>query len=114
MKKTLLEKTADRLVNAFIDNKIISPIQSKFTKKLSEAEKLRKLCGEVGIDPRSDRRRIRKIEKVPKLIEEVEKSFQTGLKSTQKVFVSKKLPKTKPRGTSNQNNIYILFRKVKF
>jgi 2-keto-4-pentenoate hydratase len=44
MKKTLLEKTADKLVNAFINNKIIAPIPSKFTKKLSEAEKLRKLC----------------------------------------------------------------------
>jgi len=44
MKKTLLEKTADKLVNAFINNKIISPIPSKFTKKLIEAQKLRKLC----------------------------------------------------------------------
>jgi len=44
MKKTLLEKTADKLVNAFINNKIIAPIPSKFTKKLNEAQKLRKLC----------------------------------------------------------------------
>ncbi|MDA7583191.1 fumarylacetoacetate hydrolase [Candidatus Pelagibacter sp.] len=44
MKKTLLEKTADKLVNAFINNKIIAPLPLKFTKKLSEAEKLRKLC----------------------------------------------------------------------
>ena len=44
MKKTLLEKTADKLVNAFTNNKIIEPIPSKFTKKLIEAEKLRKLC----------------------------------------------------------------------
>ena len=44
MKKTLLEKTADKLVNAFINNKIIAPLPLKFTKKLSEAQKLRKLC----------------------------------------------------------------------
>ena len=42
--KTLLEKTSDKLVNAFLKNKIISPIPSKFTKKLKEAQKLRKLC----------------------------------------------------------------------
>ena len=51
MKKTLLEKTADKLVNAFINNKIIAPIPSKFTKKLSEAEKLRKLCESKISDP---------------------------------------------------------------
>ena len=44
MKKTLIEKTSDKLVNAFLKNKIISPIPSKFTKKLKEAQKLRKLC----------------------------------------------------------------------
>ena len=44
MKKTLLEKTADKLVNAFVNNKIISPIPTKFTKTLNEAQKLRKLC----------------------------------------------------------------------
>ncbi len=42
--KSLLEKTSDKLVNAFLKNKIISPIPSKFTKKLKEAQKLRKLC----------------------------------------------------------------------
>jgi len=42
--KTLIEKTSDKLVNAFLKNKIISPISSKFTKKLNEAQKLRKLC----------------------------------------------------------------------
>jgi len=51
MKKTLLEKTADKLVNAFINNKIITPIPSKFTKKLSEAQKLRKLCESKISDP---------------------------------------------------------------
>ena len=51
MKKTLLEKTADKLVNAFINNKIIPPIPSKFTKKLIEAQKLRKLCESKVSDP---------------------------------------------------------------
>ena len=42
--KTLIEKTSDKLVRAFLKNKIIAPIPSKFCKKLSEAQKLRKLC----------------------------------------------------------------------
>ena len=42
--KTLIEKTSEKLVKAFLKNKIISPIPSKFTKKLSEAQKFRKLC----------------------------------------------------------------------
>ena len=42
--KALIEKTSDKLVNAFLKNKIISPIPKKFTKKLTEAQKLRKLC----------------------------------------------------------------------
>ena len=44
MKKTLLEKTADKLVNAFLKNKIIAPLPLKFTKKLTEAQKDRKMC----------------------------------------------------------------------
>ena len=51
MKKTLLEKTADKLVNAFIKGKIIAPLPSKFTKKISEAQKLRKLCESKVKDP---------------------------------------------------------------
>ena len=51
MIKTLLEKTADKLVDAFVNNKIIAPLPSKFTKKLSEAEKLRKLCESKISDP---------------------------------------------------------------
>ena len=51
MKKTLLEKTANKLVNAFINDKIIAPIPKKFTKKLSEAQKLRKLCESKVKDP---------------------------------------------------------------
>ena len=41
---TLLEKTSNKLVKAFLKNKIISPIPSKYTKKLNEAQKLRRLC----------------------------------------------------------------------
>ena len=51
MNKTLLEKTADKLVNAFIKNKIIAPIPLKYTKKLSNAQKLRKLCESKIKDP---------------------------------------------------------------
>ena len=51
MKKTLIEKTADKLFNAFVNNKIISPLPTKFTKKLSEAQKLRKLCESKVKDP---------------------------------------------------------------
>ena len=39
-----LNKYANKLVNAFLKNKIISPIPSKYTRKISEAQKLRKLC----------------------------------------------------------------------
>ena len=35
---------ANRLVNAFLKNKIINPISNKYTKKLSNADKFRKLC----------------------------------------------------------------------
>ena len=42
--KTLIEKTSDKLVKAFIKNKIIAPIPKKFTRKIKEAQKLRKLC----------------------------------------------------------------------
>jgi len=35
---------ANRLVNAFLKNKVINPISSKYTKKLSNADKFRKLC----------------------------------------------------------------------
>ncbi len=51
MRKTLLEKTSDKLVDAFINNKIIAPLPSRFTKKLREAEKLRKLCESKINDP---------------------------------------------------------------
>ena len=39
-----LNKYANRLVNAFLKNKIISPLPLRYTKNLSQAQKLRKLC----------------------------------------------------------------------
>ena len=41
---TSIDKISNKLVNAFLKNKIIAPIPSKFTKKLKEAQKLRILC----------------------------------------------------------------------
>jgi 2-keto-4-pentenoate hydratase len=51
MKKTLLEKTANKLVNAFLKNKIIAPLPLKYTKKIDDAQKLRKLCESKIKDP---------------------------------------------------------------
>jgi 2-keto-4-pentenoate hydratase len=39
-----LNKYANKLTNAFLKNKIISPIPRKYTNSLYEAQKLRKLC----------------------------------------------------------------------
>ena len=39
-----LNKYANKLVNAFLKNKFISPIPTKYTKNMSDAQKLRKLC----------------------------------------------------------------------
>jgi 2-keto-4-pentenoate hydratase len=39
-----LNKYASRLVNAFLKNKLISPLPVRYTKKISEAQKLRRLC----------------------------------------------------------------------
>jgi 2-keto-4-pentenoate hydratase len=44
MKNKNLNKYANKLVDAFLNNKIISPIPNKYTRKISEAQKLRKLC----------------------------------------------------------------------
>jgi len=44
MKNFKIEKIANNLVSAFINNKIISPIPIKYTKSMKEAEQLRKLC----------------------------------------------------------------------
>ena len=38
------DKLANKLVNAFLKNKIISPLPKKYTKKISNAQKFRKLC----------------------------------------------------------------------
>ena len=39
-----MEKLSNQLVKAFLKNKIIAPLPARYTKKLSEAEKFRKLC----------------------------------------------------------------------
>tara|TARA_B100001175_G_scaffold250632_1_gene217830 strand:+ start:1261 stop:2037 length:777 start_codon:yes stop_codon:yes gene_type:complete len=44
MKIKNIELVANKLVKAFLKNKIISPIPNRYTKKISQAEKLRKLC----------------------------------------------------------------------
>ena len=44
MKKSQQDKLASKLVKAFLKNKIISPLPKKFTKKLTNADKFRKLC----------------------------------------------------------------------
>jgi 2-keto-4-pentenoate hydratase len=44
MENKKLSLLANKLVKAFLNNKIIAPIPSRYTKKLSEAQKLRKLC----------------------------------------------------------------------
>ena len=51
MKKTLKDKLSDKLVNAFINNKIIAEIPKKFTRKLSVADNFRKLCESKITDP---------------------------------------------------------------
>ena len=44
MKDKISNLVANKLVKAFLKNKIINPISSKYTKKLSNAQKFRKLC----------------------------------------------------------------------
>jgi len=41
---TLTERTSNKLVKAFLKNKIIAPLPKRFTKKLTEANKFRMLC----------------------------------------------------------------------
>ena len=41
---TLIERTSNKLVKAFLNNKTIAPLPRKFTKKLTEANKFRMLC----------------------------------------------------------------------
>ena len=59
MTKTLKDKISDKLVNAFLNNKIISPIPNKFTKKLTEADKFRKLCESKIKEPIIGRKEIK-------------------------------------------------------
>ena len=40
----ILNKYSDKMVNAFLNNKVISPLPEKYTKKISAAQKFRKLC----------------------------------------------------------------------
>ena len=49
--KPEIEILSDKLVKAFLKNKIIKPIPLKYTKKLSEAQKLRKICESKISDP---------------------------------------------------------------
>jgi len=51
MKMTSMEKTANKLINAFLKNKIIAPLPLKYTKKISDAQKFRKLCESKIKDP---------------------------------------------------------------
>ena len=44
MKNKNIDLIANKLVRAFLKNKIISPIPSLYTKKIFQADKLRKLC----------------------------------------------------------------------
>ena len=44
MSKTQIERLSDKLVRAFLSNKIISPLTLKYTKKINNAQKFRKLC----------------------------------------------------------------------
>ena len=44
MKNRDINKYANKLVNAFLKNKIISPLPSKYTTKIFDAQKFRKLC----------------------------------------------------------------------
>ena len=37
MKQTILEKNVNRIVEAFLKNKVVAPLPNRFTKKLSEA-----------------------------------------------------------------------------
>ena len=49
--KSEIQIISDKLVKAFLKNKIIKAIPLKYTKKLSEAQKLRKLCESKVSDP---------------------------------------------------------------
>ena len=44
MNQKNIELLANKIVKAFLNNKIIKPLPTKLTKNLSDAEKFRKLC----------------------------------------------------------------------
>ena len=46
-----LEKLSDKLVNAFLKNKIIAPLPLRYTRKLKDAQKFRILCESKIKDP---------------------------------------------------------------
>ena len=47
----LIEKTANKLVNAVLKNKIIAPLPLRYTKKITDAQKFRKICESKIKDP---------------------------------------------------------------
>ena len=49
--KSEIEKLSDKLVNAFLRNKIIKALPIKYTKKLGNAQKFRKLCESKITEP---------------------------------------------------------------
>ena len=51
MKKKNIELISNKLVEAFLKDKIISPLPSNFTKKLINAEKFKKLCESKITEP---------------------------------------------------------------
>ena len=51
MKKSLEDKYSDKIVKAFLKNKIIQALPKKITKKLANADKFRKLCESKIKDP---------------------------------------------------------------
>ena len=54
MKKNKLDIITDRLVKAFLKNKLIAPLPIKYTKRLNEAQKVRKLIANDFIEVFSD------------------------------------------------------------
>ncbi len=44
MKKNITDKLSDKIVSAFIKGKLIAPLPKKYTKKLFNAEKFRRIC----------------------------------------------------------------------
>tara|TARA_Y100001958_G_C21191889_1_gene519897 strand:- start:541 stop:1314 length:774 start_codon:yes stop_codon:yes gene_type:complete len=51
MKKNLIDKLSDKIVSAFIKGKLIAPLPKKYTKKLYNAQKFRRICESKIKDP---------------------------------------------------------------